>query len=248
MKETAKTVGFLALAAVGALIAVPVALPAVNDLLEDAPAVNDLLDDEPQVATEGPLANTPADVENAEELLGTLPDTGGQPASEYDREVFGQRWKDIDRNGCGQRDDTLRTAATAVETKPGTDGCVVVEATIPDPYTGEEIAFVKDETGGGVDIDHVVPLAHAYDHGAWRWSPEQRETFANDAENLIATDAGVNREKSDQGPAEWLPPADQSHCGYAVAWIDVKAAYELSAGADERSVLTELLDECQEAA
>lgn len=31
-----------------------------------------------------------------------------------------------------------------------------------------------------IDIDHLVPLAEAWDSGAHRWSSGQRETYAND--------------------------------------------------------------------
>ena len=51
---------------------------------------------------------------------------------DYDRDLFGQRWADIDRNGCDQRNDALRAGAVDVTTKPGTHGCVVLEATIQD--------------------------------------------------------------------------------------------------------------------
>lgn len=160
---------------------------------------------------------------------------------DYDRDLFGQRWADIDRNGCDQRNDALRAGAAEVTTKPGTHGCVVLEATIEDPYTGTTIDFVKGENT--VDIDHVVPLSRAWQQGASSWSEERREEFANTSGNLLAVDASANRSKGDQGPEEWMP--DAGRCGYVVQWIDVKAEFELSVSAEEKSALEDELDECE---
>lgn len=160
---------------------------------------------------------------------------------DYDRDLFGQRWADIDRNGCDQRNDALRAGAVDVTTKPGTHGCVVLEATIQDPYTGTTIDFVKGENT--VDIDHVVPLSRAWQQGASSWPEERREEFANTSGNLLAVDASANRSKGDRGPEEWMP--DAGRCGYVIQWIDVKTEFELSVSAEEKSVLEDELDECE---
>lgn len=160
---------------------------------------------------------------------------------DYDRDLFGQRWADIDRNGCDQRNDALRAGAVDVTTKPGTHGCVVLEATIQDPYTGTTIDFVKGENT--VDIDHVVPLSRAWQQGASSWPEERREEFANTSGNLLAVDASANRSKGDRGPEEWMP--DAGRCGYVIQWIDVKTEFELSVSAEEKSALEDELDECE---
>jgi hypothetical protein len=49
-------------------------------------------------------------------------------AGSYARKEFGQRWKDIDRNGCGQRDDVL--ARDLHVRRQG--HCVVVAGTLTD--------------------------------------------------------------------------------------------------------------------
>lgn len=159
----------------------------------------------------------------------------------YDRDLFGQRWADIDRNGCDQRNDALRAGAVEVTTKPGTHGCVVLEATIQDPYTGTTIDFVKGEST--VDIDHVVPLSRAWQQGASSWPEDRREEFANTSGNLLAVDASANRSKGDRGPEEWMP--DAGRCGYVIQWIDVKTEFELSVSAEEKSALEDELDECK---
>ncbi|RUQ42487.1 hypothetical protein D8M29_06175, partial [Micrococcus sp. HSID17227] len=42
------------------------------------------------------------------------------------RDAFGQRWADVDRNGCDTRNDVLRRDLTQVQIKPGTQGCKVL--------------------------------------------------------------------------------------------------------------------------
>lgn len=169
----------------------------------------------------------------------TVADLAGDDG--YDRDQFGQRWADIDRNGCDQRNDAIRAGAVEVTTKPGTHGCVVLEATIDDPYTGTTIDFVKGENT--VDIDHVVPLSRAWQQGAADWTEERREEFANDAENLLAVDASANRSKGDSGPEEWMPEAGR--CDYVIQWIDVKSDFELSITVGEKRALEDELDECE---
>jgi hypothetical protein len=49
---------------------------------------------------------------------------------------------------------------------------------------------------GGLDIDHMVPLAEAWDSGAGEWSAKEREAYANDLGDecsLIAVTARSNR-------------------------------------------------------
>jgi hypothetical protein len=42
--------------------------------------------------------------------------------SGYSRHEFGQKWADVDRNECDQRNDVLRRDTNKRHTKPGTDG------------------------------------------------------------------------------------------------------------------------------
>jgi hypothetical protein len=48
----------------------------------------------------------------------------------YDRDEFGQKWADVDRNGCDQRNDILRRDTKKRHTKPGTNGCVLQSGVI----------------------------------------------------------------------------------------------------------------------
>ncbi|MFJ3365717.1 HNH endonuclease family protein [Streptomyces anthocyanicus] len=89
----------------------------------------------------------------------------------------------------------------------------------------------------GLDIDHVGPLAEAWDSGASEWSAQRREEYTNDlgaATSLVAVTARSNRSKSDHDPADWLPPAAEVHCRYIAEWLGTKLRWTLAA--DEREV------------
>lgn len=91
-----------------------------------------------------------------------------------------------------------------------------------DPYTGEPLPT------DAVDVDHVYPLAAAWDFGAHAWPPARRREFANDAaRNLVPTASAVNREKSDATPAEWMPGPRVLRCPYSVRYLEVAVAWDL---------------------
>ncbi|WP_048761428.1 HNH endonuclease family protein [Corynebacterium vitaeruminis] len=92
---------------------------------------------------------------------------------------------------------------------------------IPDPYTGDPVGAHE------VDIDHVYPLAAAWDFGAYAWNAERRRQFGNDIEaNLVPTRSAVNRDKGDASPAEWLPEEAES-CDYSHRYLTVAIKWDL---------------------
>ncbi|MGC0211917.1 HNH endonuclease family protein [Streptomyces levis] len=99
----------------------------------------------------------------------------------------------------------------------------------------------------GLDIDHMVPLAEAWDSGASAWSAQRREAYANDQgqeASLVAVTARSNRSKADQDPAQWLPPAAEAHCRYAAEWVATKLRWSLTADEPEIAALRDLGDKC----
>ncbi|MGM0953782.1 MAG: HNH endonuclease family protein [Pseudomonadota bacterium] len=52
-----------------------------------------------------------------------------------------------------------------------------------------------------IDIDHVVPLKWAWQHGANKWTKEKRERFANDPRNLWSVELSLNSQKGAKGLA-----------------------------------------------
>ncbi|MGY1603685.1 HNH endonuclease family protein [Geodermatophilus sp. SYSU D00815] len=157
--------------------------------------------------------------------------------------VFGPAWSDVDRNGCDQRNDVLHRDLTGVEVREGTGGCTVVAGVFVDPYTGEVVEFRKDDASE-VPVDHVVPLAAAWTQGAAGWTDGEREAFANDLGNLLATTRAQNSAKGDSTAEEWVPPDPAYGCEYASVVVTVKQRYELSVTAEEAAALRELLATC----
>jgi len=91
----------------------------------------------------------------------------------------------------------------------------------------------------------MIPLAEAWRSGAWKWSPAQREAFANDLTDprvLVAVTAGLNRQKSDQDPSTWLPQVGQ--CTYVSNWIAIKVRYSLTVDPAEATALANLVASC----
>ena len=194
-----------------------------------------------------PSADAQVDVLTALDAARTLEMKGRAQANDYDRDLFGQRWADVDRNGCDTRNDVLRRDLTDVEVKPGTQGCLVLSGTLLDPYSGSVIDFVRGQgTSELVQIDHVVALADAWQKGAREWTDEQRTVFANDPLNLLAVNGELNQQKGAGDAATWLPPNRGYWCPYAARLVAVKSAYDLWVTPAESSTLISILEDCPE--
>jgi hypothetical protein len=97
---------------------------------------------------------------------------------------------------------------------------------------------------GRIDIDHMVPLAEAWDSGRSR-TTATRQAYANDlgdSRSLVGVTDSVNQAKGDQDPREWLPTYDR--CRYVREWVAVKHRWRLSVDSGEKSALTSLASGC----
>ncbi|BBY07841.1 HNH endonuclease family protein [Mycobacterium noviomagense] len=153
---------------------------------------------------------------------------------DYRRAAFGDAWDDdndapLGHNGCDTRDDILNrdlVDKTYVAIKRCPDA--VATGTLHDPYTNATINFQRGaRVGASVQIDHIVPLAYAWDMGAYDWPYPQRLRFANDPANLLAVSGQANEDKADSQPALWMPPNTAFWCQYAVQYIAVLRGYAL---------------------
>lgn len=169
---------------------------------------------------------------------------GKAPMTGYDRSLFGQAWKDVDRNGCDTRNDILRRDLRLTKLKPGTKGCVVASGTLNDPYTGKQIAFVRGPGSAKVQIDHVVALGNVWVSGGQKLTPEQKAAIANDPLNLLAVDGPANQQKSDKDASGWLPKNKGFRCSYVARQIAVKGKYNLSVTPAEKQAMARVLDAC----
>ncbi len=177
--------------------------------------------------------------------LATLTVKGRAPKTGYERDLFGQAWADVDRNGCDTRNDILRRDLARLTLKAGTHGCLVLKGTLNDPYTGSMIGFVRGpSTSNVVQVDHVVALSDAWQKGAQQWSQTRRTAFANDPLNLLAVDGPTNLRKGDGDAATWLPPRKAGRCAYVARQIAVKHRYRLSVTTAERDAMVRVLTAC----
>ena len=182
----------------------------------------------------------------AELVLDSLAVKGRAPKTGYARDQFGQRWADVNRNGCDTRNDILKRDLTGVVLKPKTHDCVVESGTLLDPYSGTTINFVKGvQSSMEVQIDHVVALSNAWQTGAFKLTIEKRTEFANDPDNLLAVQGRLNSQKGDGDAATWLPPLKSFRCAYVSKQISVKAKYGLWVTAPEKAAMLNVLSKCK---
>lgn len=163
----------------------------------------------------------------------------------YDRDQFGAAWADVDGNGCDTRNDILLRDLTDVSMSLDDPTCTVASGTLSDPYTGTTIDFTRGKTtSSAIQIDHVIPLAMAWTGGASDWSAEEREAFANDPNNLVATDGPTNSAKSDQGPGEWMPGNESYHCTYVAHVTALATEYDIAITQADQDAIVEIAGTC----
>jgi hypothetical protein len=170
---------------------------------------------------------------------------------DYHRDAFGDTWTDDNpaaggHNGCDTRNDILDrdlVDKTYVSIKRCPNA--VATGTLHDPYTNATVAFVRGaQVGAAVQIDHIVPLALAWDLGARNWPDDMRLRFANDPANLLAVEGQANQDKGDQEPADWMPPNAAFRCQYAIQFIAVLRGYGLPVDAPSVPVLRDAAATC----
>ena len=172
------------------------------------------------------------------QLLALLP-TATENRTGYSRTLF-HLWTDADHDGCNTRYEVLIEEAV-VSPSVGAS-CSLSGGSWLSLY--DNVAFTDPS---GMDIDHMVPLAEAWDSGAYAWTASRREAFANDLGvtwSLIAVSASSNRSKGDRDPAEWLPPASSYWCTYLGDWLAVKVRWSLSVDATERAAIQTDIGAC----
>ncbi|MDF3142942.1 MULTISPECIES: HNH endonuclease family protein [unclassified Streptomyces] len=143
-------------------------------------------------------------------------------------------------DGCNTRAEVL--LAEAVERPQVLPGCKLSGGRWWSYYDAKWLT-----SASALDVDHMVPLAEAWDSGASQWTAQRREAYANDLAvhpSLVAVSAASNRSKADQDPAQWLPPAVEVTCRYTSEWIATKLRWGLTADAAELEALTQLAEAC----
>ncbi|NLF05940.1 MAG: HNH endonuclease [Actinomycetales bacterium] len=176
-------------------------------------------------------------------LLATIDQRARTGHDGYSRDEFGERWADVDGNGCDTRNDVLARDLRDVELRRGT--CLVQYGTLHDPYTGFVIDFERGPvTSEAVQIDHLVAMYDAWRTGARDWPAGLRQQLANDPANLYAVDGATNDDKGHSDASAWLPPNREFHCEYVAAQVRIKAAYGLWMTPAEHAASRRVLEGC----
>ncbi|MFI5504253.1 HNH endonuclease family protein [Corynebacterium kutscheri] len=168
--------------------------------------------------------------------IGTLPALNTVPTISqrahvlgYKRTEFGTGWSTPAGQLCSIRIIIIATQLT--NEPPGSD-CQIIDSTGVDPYTGQPL-----RTTDAIEIDHIFPLSAAWDMGAYAWTQQQRQNFANDPLNLVAVSRSANQQKSDQLPALWLPKNRSIRCWYVTQLAEVAAKYDLSLPKEDKKIM-----------
>ncbi|MDI6413131.1 HNH endonuclease family protein [Streptomyces albus] len=160
----------------------------------------------------------------------------------YQRSKF-RHWIDADHDGCNTRAEVLIEEATE---KPAVGrGCQLTGGSWHSYYDEADTTNPR-----GLDIDHMVPLAEAWDSGASGWDAKKRERYANDLDwsrSLVAVTARENRQKADQDPSTWWVPAKSASCQYLTDWVGVKTRWRLSVDRAELAALRQRAADCPNA-
>jgi Protein of unknown function (DUF1524) len=155
----------------------------------------------------------------------------------YDRAKF-PHWVDADGDGCDTRREVL-IAESETSVSVGS-GCSLSGGRWFSYY--DRVSWTDTSR---IDIDHMVPLAEAWDSGARNWTTAQRQSYANDLGDyrpLVGVTDSVNQSKGDQDPAQWLPTYDK--CRYLREWVAVKLRWRLTVDTAERNAMNSLKSSC----
>jgi hypothetical protein len=102
---------------------------------------------------------------------------------------------------------------------------------------------VPCSTKSKVDIDHIIPLKYAHDHGAYAFIASKKKSFANDTLNLVETSLHENRSKGDKGPSLYMPA--QNKCFYAERWFAVSKKYKIKLDKKDSVMLLQTKKNCK---
>jgi Protein of unknown function (DUF1524) len=197
------------------------------------------------------LADVPTVAAGVDVLAGVVVIPQRIHGNDYRRAAFGEAWTDDTsapggHNGCDTRNDILdrdlmEKTYTAIKRCP----TAVATGTLHDPYTNAVVAFTRgNQVGASVQIDHIVPLALAWDLGARDWTDDLRVRFANDPANLLAVQGQANQDKGDGEPSVWMPANHAFWCQYAVQFAAVLRGYALAVDAPSAVVLRDAAATC----
>ncbi|MBX2996721.1 MAG: HNH endonuclease [Bdellovibrionaceae bacterium] len=156
------------------------------------------------------------------------------------RKHFGAWVNDPDDDNCyNTRAKVLIRDSSKPVTYRGNNKCIVDKGLWKDPYTGDLF-----DSSRQIQIDHMVPLKHAYIAGGWQWTSETRCLYANFLANtyhLISASGRENMRKGDRSPADYMPPNQKYQCDYLTNWLKIKLIWKMMMFSDETEKISDLL-------
>jgi len=90
---------------------------------------------------------------------------------------------------------------------------------------------------GLLEIDHVIPLKWAWEHGARAWTYEKRNRFSNDPAFLIITSKSANASKQALGADMFLPTDPVLACDYIIKFEAGALKYHLDLSVHEWTLI-----------
>ncbi|MFF4590472.1 HNH endonuclease [Streptomyces sp. NPDC001388] len=93
----------------------------------------------------------------------------------YTRDKF-RHWTDARRDDCGTHAEVL--VEEAVDPPTVGANCKLSGGIWYSHYDDQYLASARK-----ADVDHLVPLAEAWESGASTWTPKEREAYANDLDD-----------------------------------------------------------------
>jgi hypothetical protein len=153
----------------------------------------------------------------------------------YNRELYPHWRKNVD--GCLNMRHALLKQTSLVT--PTIKKCKVVAGKWHGRYTNQYFTNPR-----ALDLDHVIPLFAGHKFGLHGANLIAREAFANDRNNLILVEAGVNRAKGSKSLSEWLPPHHPYRCEYIKKFTSIKQQYNLSYPPAEQRIVNSLKRSC----
>lgn len=149
------------------------------------------------------------------------------PQEKYQRTTHFGRWiNDPNDDTCyNTRAQVLIRDSHAEVTYRGPRSCTVDTGLWNDPYSGKSFTSSRQ-----IQIDHVVPLKHAFQTGAFKWDYQARCLYANymgDINHLLSVSAHENTSKGDRSPNKYMPDDDHFACSYLKIWLKIKFTWNL---------------------
>ncbi|MEN0057328.1 MAG: DUF1524 domain-containing protein [Bdellovibrio sp.] len=163
------------------------------------------------------------------------------PEENYIRKLHFGRWiNDPTDDTCmNTRAKILVRDSDADVTYRSNKRCVVDTGKWLDPYSNREFLNARE-----IQIDHMVPLKHAYLAGAWKWDYKTRCLYANYMgyrNHLLPASVRENTSKGDRAPDKYLPSNLMYRCQYVKDWLTIKLIWRLNMTADEVQAIHEVV-------